>query len=290
MPTNDRLVCVYGIRRTGNHALITWMMNHLTGRPQVHLNDIHLLHRDPYRGFTSIYLRGLDRYTCRRKRWGFLNRHVATHLMAPLLPRGWAEHSETQVSARRPKLDVEAIRRAPKHLLLLSYEDVDLENPRLRFLWSDPAAHVGTSGAVTRVLVLRDPYNLFASLLRAGRMTTETAPFYVRLWKQHAHHFARGEDGDGHPLVPASYNAWCRDAAYRVELGRRLGFSTDGGALSHVPSYGGGSSFQGTATPGETLQTETRWQYYCQEAWYRDLFDDELRALARELFAMPQPF
>ena len=285
---NEHLFCVYGLRRSGNHAVISWIMDSLPGRPQVHLNDLHLLNPHPYQTFTFARIRGIDRYTCRRKRWG-INRFILTLIAGPLVPTTWRLHVDSRLAARITPLDIEAMRRTKKHVLVLSYEDVDLENPRLHLFLETADRKVGTSGARSQVLILRDPYNLFASLMKKGYMTATSAQFYVRLWKQHARHFESGRDAAGRPLVMVNYNAWTSDPAYRIETGRRLGFETDGTAYMGVPVYGGGSSFEGIAASAESLSTGDRWMSFVNDAGYRSLFDDEVRQMARDIFAM-EPF
>jgi hypothetical protein len=286
---NENLFCVYGLRRSGNHAVIAWIMDSLPGRPQVHLNNIHLLNPHPYRSFTSLRIRGIDRYTCRRKRYG-INRFVLTRIAGPLVPTDWRQHVDSSLAARISSLDVEAIRRARKRVLVLSYEDIDLENPRLHKFLDTADGKVGSSGAMSQVLILRDPYNLFASLKKKGYMTATSGAFYVRLWKQHARRFQSGRDATGRSLVPVNFNTWISDPAYRIKTGRQLGFETDGVAYMDVPDYGGGSSFEGKADSAESLSTDERWESFVDDADYRSLFDGDVRAMAREIFAMDPPF
>ena len=84
------------------------------------------------------------------------------------------------------------------------------------------------------LLVLRDPYNLFASRLkwfhgRGEPPTAERFEEFRTLWKLHAGEFL----GTTHWLpeaVHVRYNDWFRSRAYRDELAGRIGFeNTDRG-------------------------------------------------------------
>lgn len=289
MTVNDHLYCVYGLRRSGNHAVISWVLDNTPGRPQVHLNDVHVLGPSPYHAFVHMQIRGIDRYTCNRKRFR-LNRHVLTRIAGPLLPVRRRMHIDTGILAKSGVLDVEAIRKVRKRVLVVSYEDIDLENPRLHKFLSAPDEYVGPSKRLTQFIILRDPYNVFASLLQRGYMTPTSLGFYSRIWKQHARYFQAGQDATGRPLVPVNYNSWASDRNYRIDTAAKLGFETDGSPYMRVPRFGGGSSFEGKVDSAEKLSTSDRWAAFVDDADYRSMFDDDIRETAKDLFGMEAPF
>ncbi len=104
------------------------------------------------------------------------------------------------------------------------------------------------------LLILRDPYNLFASRIRKASLVPslaygrEPGPMFDRniaLWKAHAREFL----GDTHHLANKTtiyYNAWFLSEAYRRKLCAELGLPFSDAGLTRVSKIGGGSSFDGT--------------------------------------------
>jgi len=120
----QKLVIVYGIRRSGNHALIRWVMDCFEG-VRLHLNDIHTKLADPYLCFLSGEVTNVSSYEIHRTHLG-INRHLLE--ATTIQPR-------QKLSVFNPGLDRDALRSINKDLLLLSYEEVSFSNPRLaRFL------------------------------------------------------------------------------------------------------------------------------------------------------------
>lgn len=126
--------------------------------------------------------------------------------------------------------------------VLVSFEDLD---PGWRYFSSTPVNPLS-------VLLIRDPYNLFASRIRMGSARVSPAfanppsPTFramLELWKAHARAFL-GENG-GCPDVPVYYNRWFASADYRVQIAQRLGIRNSDAGLDSVSRYGGGSSFDG---------------------------------------------
>jgi hypothetical protein len=53
---NKHEIRVYGIRRSGNHAIISWIFQHF-GETVVHLNDIKIARNiDPYKSFSQVLI------------------------------------------------------------------------------------------------------------------------------------------------------------------------------------------------------------------------------------------
>ncbi|MEI6860923.1 MAG: hypothetical protein WCL04_01560 [Verrucomicrobiota bacterium] len=105
------------------------------------------------------------------------------------------------------------------------------------------------------LLILRDPYNLFASRIRkAGWLDNpcyarETGALFERpiiLWKEHAREFL-GDTAHLENKVPIYFNSWFGSEAYRRHICGRLKMPHSDAGLSRVTEYGGGSSFDRTA-------------------------------------------
>jgi hypothetical protein len=169
--------------------------------------------------------------------------------------------------------------------------------------------------------ILRDPYNCWASRVRAretGRLTSSSAlDAFISHWVELAR-LRRTQRG-----TFILYNAWFKDQAYRKKICARLGGSYSEQTLGEILGLGGGSSFDGFVRPsyrtilrkfdyyltsdfrrrflkapgsyvsrlfspsldGRQLQVDRRWEHIIGREDSRPLFDnEEVRALATEIF------
>ena len=135
------------------------------------------------------------------------------------------------------------------------------------------------------LLILRDPYNLFASRRKGGFgvVPEETA---MRIWKQHAREFQGTRRYLRLPRVLISYNRWATDSAYRREVARQLGVATGDRGVQHVPPAGNGSSFDGRRYDGRAgrMRVLSRWRHFEDDRRFAGLFDTDTRRLARQIF------
>jgi hypothetical protein len=244
---NRTEIKLLGMSRSGNHAIINWIWQQAEGR-KLFLNCAE--------GKTNPF------ETCRPLGDG----------------RPWQANFPLNLDAER------AGRLTPKDLLLHSYEDSFLGHAFCRKAEEATPGWVGPSARRIGVIVLRDPFNLFASRRKAG--TGLSARTAVMMWKQHA----RAALGLARTPMPDTaavlYNRWVADRAYRRGLAARLGLAFTDAGLEEVPECHGGSSFDGTAYDGAASGMDLfgRWRLYAQDTDYRALFDADLVALSRRLF------
>jgi hypothetical protein len=150
-------------------------------------------------------------------------------------------------------------------------------------------------------IVLRDPYNLFASRLRILRERSRNANFnnlllrdketgeinLPHLWKEHAKEFLGiTRELQGKPLH-INYNQWLVDFRYREEISNSLGLPLTDDCKGQVPGYGFGSSFDNRRFDGSAneMKLMDRWKSMQQDPVFRSLvMDEELRALAHEIY------
>lgn len=248
---NDRELRVIGMSRSGNHAIIAWILAQAEGR------------------------------TC------FLN--CTEGKTNPFVSCRPLEDGRCDRSSPAVRLDREAAGEvSPKDLLLFSHEDHFLGHARSERFEQHHDRWVGRSRRRLDLLIVRDPFNVFASRRRSG--IEHLSPVVARrMWMQHARaarsgrHAARAALPE---LVPVLYNRWCRDAGYRRALAERLGLRFDDRARQTVPGCNGGSSFDGTRFDGraERMAVTQRWRAYAADPDYRTLFDRRLVDLALALF------
>ena len=204
----------------------------------------------------------------------------------------------TSVVATDPDFDLEAERAgrlSRKDLLVFSHEDTFLGYAfggagRNAF----EAAHdrwVGLSRRRHDVLLLRDPFNLFASRRRWQycAIPDHTA---VRMWKQHARAFlAPQRHGLRHATVTISYNLWVADAAYRRAVADALGLVFTDAGLDQTARCGGGSSFDGMAYDGRArdMKVFDRWRARLDDRHWRALFTPDVLDLSEAIFGELPP-
>jgi hypothetical protein len=145
------------------------------------------------------------------------------------------------------------------------------------------------------LLLLRDPFNMFASRLGIVRKHRGRDPMghananriNPALWKQYAREFL-----EPHYLphaVRVNYNSWYTSADYRRQLAEHLGWkftdrgfgSTDGWRFSQGSSFG--------QTDAKSLDLLGRWKFFAHDAEYAGLFDDEIRQLSKAIFDFVPP-
>lgn len=135
------------------------------------------------------------------------------------------------------------------------------------------------------MLILRDPFNLFASRWRSIHPEIGDAAA-LRMWKQHARAALNPRKGLQHDPVVVLYNNWFLDSDYRRQLADRLALPFSDAGLQRVSHCGGGSSFDARRYDGRAQQMPVlqRWQAYADDPRFRTLFDAQTLDLAEQLF------
>lgn len=215
--TNFIEIRAYGLMRSGNHAIIDWIKCQHIGHPICFLNNVKHGNCDPYTSRDKLIL---------------------------------DEMMETT--------DIEHIRRKQKHLLIFSYEDRDdYEDRNVDFVSSvfdkdfarNRVRYLGTSQHQFDVLIIRDPFNFFASRLKAiregrGLNGVTDISLIVRDWKIMAKSALSLIECPTPGKVVVNYNQWLADPNYRNRLSQTFlgNFSDD--SMSKEACFGGGSSFK----------------------------------------------
>ena len=240
---------IIGMSRSGNHAVINWLVSHTQGR-SCFLNCAEPKHNP----FTSA------------RPLGNGPSHVANY-------EGFSFELECRGRFSR------------KEFLIYSHEDCFLGLMRNGPWEEQHDEWVGPSAERRDLLVLRDPYNLFASRLKAGigEIPAATA---MRIWKQHAREFAGIRRYLPNNPLMISYNRWFGEPDYRRQIARELGLTFTDAAFEEVCSTAGGSSFDGTRFRGRATRMRVfdRWKRFVDDADYRGLFDTEVHELSQSIF------
>lgn len=138
----------------------------------------------------------------------------------------------------------------------------------------------------TPVVIMRDPFNLFASRITAVRKNPNF-PFLkkdqVYLWKQ----YARSILDKSFPWEAViNYNKWTSDPEYRKDIINQLGYELHIDNMQRVPVNGKGSSFDGFDfnNRGNEMDVLNRWKHMVDDQEYLSYFDQEIVDLSYELF------
>src|SRR3954468_6315636 len=250
---NETEIRVVGMSRSGNHAIVNWILAQAPGR--------------------TCFL------NCAEPGW---NPFATARPRTPDLP-GWR--------ARYEGFDVEAERTgrlSRKDLLAHSYEDTflgpfkKLENEGRHDEW------VGPSRRRIDLLILRDPRNLFASRLASGYGWLEDE-LVARVWSQHAREVLGLRRNLRQERLMVSYNAWVTSFDYRCQVAEALGLKFDDSAAHKVPAAAGGSSFDGTAYDGraEEMPVLRRWHRFVTDPRFHRMLTPEVLQLSDRIFGAP---
>lgn len=142
-------------------------------------------------------------------------------------------------------------------------------------------------------LIIRDPFNLFASrfTLQNTENTTWGKMNYQKsmidrqrgLWIDHAKVFLNDETS----VVKINYNKWVASEDYRTELANRLSIKPHPYFVNYIPYPGDGSSFDYRKVPGQQMKVFDRWQQIEDNIIsnaYMKIFTDEIIELSLRIF------
>jgi hypothetical protein len=179
---------------------------------------------------------------------------------------------------------------------MYSYEDDFLDNIFTDCFERNHDRWVGKSENRFDVLLLRDPYNLFASRMkresdnndnRYSLLAVDERETLIRLWKQYAREFLGETNYLRFNKTVISFNRWVSDQEYRRELAGRFGFEFSDATMEEVVPVGGGSSFDGARKhqSASEMKVLERWQHFRDVPAFRSLFEDpEIAQLSQAIF------
>lgn len=179
-----------------------------------------------------------------------------------------------------------------RELYIMNVEDANLATVEDCFVNNRWHTANGHSHSMKEFLLLRDPYNCFASIYRAlGPFPFDAKEFpggadlYVQrgsvidIWKQHAREFLEPK------LVPKAihvdFSLWMHAQAYRREISRQFGRPFND---SQFGVRGMSSSFDGKFEDARKLKLFDRWRAFELDESFRKYFDDEIHDLAGLIF------
>ena len=148
-----------------------------------------------------------------------------------------------------------------------------------------------------KILVLRDPYNMFASRWNQdspnGKKFREDLTYrdkLLSLWKEYAYILRKDSALERKDILGISFNKWISSTAYREKIAECLGLQFEHAQVQlPIWGFGGGSSFEGLdqqATPHK-MNVQERWKTVALlpefEKWAKD---PELRDLSQKVLGV----
>ena len=197
-----------------------------------------------------------------------------------------------------------------KSLLIRSHENRSLAEIFNHPLEQRHDLYFGKSGKRLNVLLLRDPFNLFASRLQQvkNQGLEESNGFilghpkykysahkpeqFVSIWKEHAREYLDMTSYLGSHKVTINYNKWFLDTGYRQKIAEALELPYSDQNINRVVGAeinqaGAGSSFDKFAYAGKATEMKVleRWKKMKDNPYYCTLFQDpEIWELSTKIF------
>jgi len=276
---------VVGLRRSGNHAIINWIMAQCFGTV-CFLNDIDP-DGNPFLSYQGKKLKG------RKKRSLLSGDRLKLYIMGgglfnPLRAFGGEGRKLCK------KLTSFTLAALNKDFLLYSYENRPLKEIAQGKVEKFHDRSLGKSLHRFDILVLRDPFNMVASMLKKTDKTElkkyrEASITNARLdlWKEYAREFLGLTNYLTNNKLVISFNKWTVNRQYRRSLAEKIGLKFTDHSMSSVSEFGKGSSFDGLKFNGQAdkMKVLERWKEFETDEFYKNIFqDEEVAALSKEIF------
>jgi hypothetical protein len=189
------------------------------------------------------------------------------------------------------KLTASTIALLDKDFLLYSYENYSLQRILEGQVEKFHDRELGRSLNRFDILILRDPFNMVASMINKSdksRKKDQQQSLIIKarldLWKEYAREFLGLTNQLLNTKIVISFNKWVVDREYRKSLAQKLGLAFNDYSMSSVA---GQSSFDGRNFNGQAAKMKVleRWKEFETDEFYNDVFrDKEINSLAKEIF------
>ena len=243
---NQKLIKVIGLRRSGNHAIINWIIPQQTGIVR-HLNNISI------RG--NYYRELCDK-------------------LHDYHPEIYLREKERLEKEARGDFEL-------KDCLICNYEDYNLKQLTSQKMQKRDDFYFGKSLVEYNLLILRDPFNTLASRLNAPKDTAIDLRVnnraFIKRWIAYAKEFLGETQFLKNNKVVVNYNQWFSDLDYRKQIASHLNLKFSDKGINQVRGFGGGSSFDKCDFSGQAQKMKVleRWQQFSDDVAFKNLLGNE---------------
>ncbi|NET43928.1 hypothetical protein [Okeania sp. SIO2B3] len=253
---NRKEIRVAGMKRTGNHAIINWVKSQQNGNVGF-INNV-LANQNPYR-------------------------YKYENLQDNFPEHKWAiENNRQQAKGNFIKRDC----------LIYSYEDFPLEQIASDKFERNHDLYLGKSAMRYDLLIIRDPFNLFASRLKVSSKATHFLSVnspkktMIDLWIDYAKEYLGETNYLKHNKVCVNYNQWFADVEYRRNIAEKLQIEFSDAGIDRVTSFGEGSSFEGKQfnNKATSMDVLNRCQKVADNPQYKQFFNQEILKYSERIF------
>jgi hypothetical protein len=271
---NQKEIRIFGIKRSGNHAIINWLLNQIPGKV-VFLNNCYPAGKklNIYDGIGTINCKGVNYWDFKRK-FIFFERNP------------FQEQTIISYSREDKRFNQQKLKKHPKDCVIISFENKDIHQ-MTTMLNNDHDNLVGSSGDIFSCVIIRDPFNLFASSYK--KWGKEYLTQIIPMWKQYANLFIQSQQIPVQKFEFIVYNQWFIDKNYRKTIAEKLEIKFEDTEIDSIANFGGGSSFDGISNnvKAQELKVLTRWQIFQDDEYFRSLFQDtEIIDLSSKIFGV----
>ena len=176
----------------------------------------------------------------------------------------------------------------PKSLFVYSYEDRALKDICSQEFYEKRIEYVGKSLKVYAPLILRDPFNYFASRLKTNRKkgaqwawgdeNKKNRHTQINMWLSYAKEFINKMNIIKDNKIPVDFNLWHESFSYRMILADRLDIEFTDAGREGIYRAGGGSAFNGRRMHNKAsdMDINERWKKMVNDDYYISLFTDDI--------------
>lgn len=262
---------VFGIARSGNHAIIDWLYDHLEP-DKCFFNNIH--QENPVKNRELYYINESKFFNTTNVKKYCLNKYLhqedALRVYKKLLQKFTLE--------RDWKLEKDLTLPEQCRNLLLSTENFSFSKRSLERMHKAEGAFSSEISRRTAVLIIRHPANLLASRIyltekqkaNGPRVSNVDIESVLRLWKEYAELYLNKTQLEGYDQTSyITFEEWHTSPLLRKRFLEELNIQTPERRTNLVGLYGDGSSFDDNV---QSLQDVTRLPL--QSRWLQLLDND----------------
>lgn len=262
--TNFLELRVCGLMRSGNHAIIEWIMQQHEGQAICFLNNIRHGDYDPYENYQQRVLHGIS------------------------------EKIDTEdLRVQKKHLLIYSY----EDLAELELEDTDFFHSVFQPDFEAKRSHyLKDSQHFFNVFIIRDPFNCLASRIKLIRTRgslggTSDLRLIMHDWEMLARVAAQLIAHPRKNNIVISYNRWVTDIDYRKQLSAQLLGTFCDSSMDKISTFGGGSSFLSTSSQNNfgagiaDLKVFERWQLFKSDPdFLQALADPAILELSEKIF------